>query len=66
LGIVGTTGVTPEGMGFFCVNGTCQQSPGGLNDMCTTGSCGFISNGIFVCTSVSTPSIPEMRCLVRS
>jgi hypothetical protein len=66
LGAVGPTGITPNGMGFFCVNGTCQENPGNLNDQCTPGSCGFIESGILICTPVTTPSIPEMRCLVHT
>lgn len=66
LGVAGPTGITPNGMGFFCVNGTCQENPGQLNSQCSTGSCGFIENGILVCLPIQTPSIPEMRCLVES
>lgn len=64
LGVTGATGTNPTGMGFFCINGFCQESPGELNEQCTPGSCGFIENGILVCTPVETPTIPEMRCLV--
>lgn len=63
LGSPGITGITQNGMGFFCVNGTCQENPGGLNSLCTPGSCTFIDNGALVCTPVITGSIPEMRCL---
>lgn len=63
LGGVGPTGITPNGMGFFCVNGTCQQNPGTLNQQCTTNSCQFISDGVLNCVPVQTPSIPQMRCL---
>lgn len=63
LGAPGVTGVTSNGMGFFCVNGICQETPGGLNEQCTPGSCEFVNNGILVCTRIDTPSIPEMRCL---
>jgi len=66
LGAVGPTGISPNGMGFFCVNGKCQENPGNLNDQCTIGSCGFIKQGVLVCTPVTTPSISEMRCLVTS
>jgi hypothetical protein len=63
LGVTGMTGITQDGMGFFCVNGTCQQNPGNLNDLCTPGSCSFIEDGAFVCTPINTTSIPLMRCL---
>lgn len=63
LGVPGQTGITPDGMGFFCVNGICQSSPGGLNDLCTPGSCGFIEDGIFICVSVEGNPIPQMRCI---
>lgn len=63
LGSVGPTGITPNGMGFFCVNGFCQQNPGELNDLCTHDSCGFIEQGILVCVPVQTPNILQMRCL---
>jgi hypothetical protein len=63
LGVVGQTGITPDGMGFFCVNGICQESPGQLNDLCTSGSCGFIENNAYVCTEVTPPSITQRRCL---
>ena len=64
LGVVGPTGISQNGMGFFCVNGTCQTDPGELNELCTPGSCGFIQNGALVCVPIVTPTIPEMRCLV--
>lgn len=64
LGVPGMTGITPNGMGFFCVNGVCQENPGQLNEQCTAGSCGFIEENMLVCTHVTTPTIPEMRCLV--
>lgn len=63
LGAVGTTGINPEGMGFFCVDGFCQQQPGGLNDQCTSGSCTYIQDNILTCTPVITPTITEFRCL---
>lgn len=63
LGVIGTTGITPDGMGFFCVNGTCQENPGPLNALCTPGSCEFIENGVLVCRDVPSESIPQMRCL---
>jgi hypothetical protein len=63
LGVTGVTGITQNGMGFYCINGTCQQNPGELNSQCTTNSCQFIENGVLVCTPVETPSISEMRCL---
>lgn len=66
LGVVGPTGINPDGMGFFCINGICQENPGELNNLCTQGSCGFIESGILVCTNVDTPSISEMRCLVST
>ena len=66
LGVPGVTGISPNGMGFFCVNGICQQNPGLLNNLCTVGSCQFISTGILTCQAVETPSIPQMRCLVAS
>jgi len=66
LGAVGTTGITNNGMGFFCVNGTCQSTPGSLNTLCSGGSCSFIQNGALVCTPVTTPSINQMRCLVTT
>ena len=55
LGAIGTTGITNDGMGFFCVNGTCQNTPGSLNTLCSGDSCEFIHNGALVCT--------HMRCL---
>lgn len=64
LGVTGLTGISPNGMGFFCINGTCQETPGGLNDLCTAGSCEFIENSVFVCVAVETPSIPQMRCMI--
>ena len=63
LGVSGPTGITPNGMGFFCVNGTCQNTPGVLNELCTTGSCAFINNTALTCTPVDTPSITLLRCL---
>ena len=66
LGVIGPTGITENGMGFFCVNGTCQETPGDLNDLCSPGSCGFIDTGALICAPISTQSIPEMRCLISS
>lgn len=63
LGVTGITGITSEGMGFFCVNGTCQSNPGQLNSLCTPGSCEFIEEGILVCTETSSNM---MRCLTNS
>ena len=63
LGVIGPTGITPDGMGFFCVNGQCQEFPGQLNELCTSNSCGFIQDGILVCSSVPSQSIPQMRCV---
>lgn len=62
LGAIGPTGITPNGMGFFCINGFCQQDPGNLNQQCRGNSCEFISDGTFTCTPVNTPSISQMRC----
>jgi hypothetical protein len=61
--LTGVTGTITDNMGFFCVNGFCQQNPGLLNQQCTPGSCQFLNNNAFICTSVSTPTIMEMRCL---
>lgn len=66
LGAIGTTGITNDGMGFFCVNGTCQPTPGSLNTLCSGGSCEFIRNGSLVCTPTPTPTITQMRCLVTT
>jgi len=63
LGGIGITGVTSDGMGFFCVNGFCQEDPGTFNNLCSGNSCEFIQEGIFVCTPIATPSITQMRCL---
>ena len=63
LGSSGTTGITDNGMGFFCVNGTCQNDPGPLNSLCAGDSCAFIYNNSLVCSPVSTPDIIHMRCL---
>lgn len=63
LGVSGPTGITQNGMGFFCVNGTCQSTPGNLNDLCTDGSCATINNISLVCTPTETPNIPLLRCL---
>lgn len=57
------TGISPDGMGFFCVNGTCQEHPGTFNQQCTPGSCQFLTDRAFVCAAVMTPTITEMRCL---
>jgi hypothetical protein len=62
LGVTGATGITNDGMGFFCVNGICQQNPGELNDLCTTGSCTYVDDNILVCKQVQTPSIIQHRC----
>ena len=64
LGVVGPTGVSPNGMGFFCVNGTCQQNPGQLNSLCTPGSCEFIQEGVLICAQTSSSTIPQSRCIV--
>lgn len=63
LGAVGTTAMSPNNMGPFCVNGFCQQTPGVLNELCSDNSCVFIEGKVLTCTSVSTPSITQMRCL---
>lgn len=63
LGAVGTTATSPDGMGFFCINGICQETSGTINELCSGNSCTFIENNILTCTSVSTPSITQMRCL---
>lgn len=69
LGLTGVTGVTPEGMGFFCVNGICQSNPGQLNSLCTTGSCEFIQDGILVCDNTTdnntdNTTTTTRRCIV--
>lgn len=53
------TGISPDGMGFFCTNGVCKSRPGRLNELCTSGSCETGLN----CLPVMTPTILEMRCL---
>lgn len=58
----GTTGISPDGMGFFCVNGTCQDTPASLNEQCTTGSCEQLEIGAFVCAPEMTPTILQHRC----
>ena len=62
-GGAGPTGITPNGMGFFCVNGFCSTHPGQLNNLCTVGSCQ--PGGILQCveTHPSTFTIPQLRCL---
>jgi hypothetical protein len=65
LGIAGQTGFSPDGMGFYCVNGFCQERPGDLNDQCVAGSCATVQGTAFTCAAVSTPSIAQQRC-VRS
>jgi hypothetical protein len=62
LGIIGQTGISPDGMGLFCVNGRCQSTPGNLNQLCTPGSCLFVENEVFVCVPEPTPSILQSRC----
>jgi hypothetical protein len=49
LGVIGQTGISPDGMGFFCVNGTCQLNPGLLNQQCTFNSCQFYNEGTLNC-----------------
>ena len=66
LGAVGATGFSPNDMGFFCVNGFCQESPGALNELCTSNSCTFLNNQALICTPTLTPSITQMRCLLES
>lgn len=44
------SGLNPDGMGFFCVNGRCQMTPGPLNSLCTMNSCAFIDSGALVCS----------------
>lgn len=58
LGAPGQTGLAPDGMGFFCVNGLCQNEPGQLNQLCTADSCEFIETGAFVCSN------DTQRCIV--
>lgn len=67
IGGVGTPGITSAGMGFFCVNGFCQDTPGTLNDLCSdNSSCEYIQNGVLVCAPVTTPNIIQMRCLAST
>lgn len=40
---------TPDGMGFFCVNGRCQSEPGTLNNLCSANSCQYINSQGFDC-----------------
>lgn len=56
----------PDGMGFFCVNGTCQTQPAGLNALCTPNSCVSIETGVLTCEAVSTPTLTQFRCQVPS
>lgn len=53
LGAPGQTGVAPDGMGFFCVNGLCQNEPGQLNSLCTDESCEFIESDALVCSEIT-------------
>ena len=43
LGVGGSTGVNPDGMGVYCVQGICSTVPGFLNQICVADdSCGFL------------------------
>jgi hypothetical protein len=42
---------TPDGMGFFCVNGHCQMQAGTLNDLCSGNSCQYINQTSFICNN---------------
>ena len=60
LGAAGVPGLAPNGMGFFCVNGTCTETPGPLNSLCSGTACLTLTEAAFVC---SAPIIGEPnRC----
>jgi hypothetical protein len=65
LGLTGITGVNPDPMGAFCVQGICSTVPGLNNQICLSDSdCGFLGtqNGktIFVCSNGRcTPGAPS-------
>jgi len=60
LGAVGNTGISNDGMGFFCVNGSCQSTPGLFNDLCSGNSCTHIHDTSFTCINTISN---QMRCL---
>ena len=62
LGAPGTTGISPNGMGFFCSNGKCQETPGDLNALCSAESCLFSKDGVLSCLPVNNRGVAQMRC----
>lgn len=48
---LGISSISLDGMGFFCVNGICQNTPGPLNSLCSNdSSCMFFQHYSFVCS----------------
>jgi len=49
LGITGNSNTSNNLIGFYCVNGLCNNIPGSLNDNCSFGSCKHINDSSFRC-----------------
>lgn len=67
LGKESPAGLSPDGMGFSCVNGRCQNPPGNLNQICPSDdnlslpSCKYYNNTQLQCLPSDDPN-SSFRC----